>query len=174
MSNMGYSPYGQLKALGELYTRILNGLVVKFWNVYGVEHDLEKSHVVTDFILKARQNKLIDMMTDGTEQRQFLYAQDCSECLLTLSKQYHDVPRDQELHITNFKWQSVLDVAHIIATLYPGTQVKPAKSVDEVQKDNCKSQPLDFSPDLPPGLLSNLPSNLLSNLLKRSFNSMMS
>ena len=37
MSNMSYSPYGVLKRVGELYTQTLNGLTVKFWNVYGVE-----------------------------------------------------------------------------------------------------------------------------------------
>ena len=35
MSNMSYSPYGVLKRVGELYTRSLKGLTVKFWNVYG-------------------------------------------------------------------------------------------------------------------------------------------
>ena len=33
MSNMSYSPYGVLKNVGELYTKSLNGLLVKFWNV---------------------------------------------------------------------------------------------------------------------------------------------
>ena len=37
MSNMSYSPYGTLKRLGELYTESLGGLVVKFWNVYGID-----------------------------------------------------------------------------------------------------------------------------------------
>ena len=135
MSNMGYSPYGQLKALGELYTRQLNGLVVKFWNVYGVEHDLEKSHVITDFLLKARKEKHIDMLTDGKEQRQFLFADDCSECLLSLSQYYTSVPRNEELHITNFKWHTILDVANVIAQIYPGTIIQPAACVDEVQLD---------------------------------------
>ena len=36
MSNMSYSPYGVLKNVGELYTKSLNGLIVKFWNVYGI------------------------------------------------------------------------------------------------------------------------------------------
>jgi nucleoside-diphosphate-sugar epimerase len=143
MSNMTYSPYGQLKALGELYTQALKGLTVKFWNVYGVEHEMDKSHVITDFILKAKQSKMIDMMTDGTELRQFLYADDCSECLLKLAEQYHHVPRDQELHITNFEWQSILDVANIIANLYPGTQIKPAKSADDVQRDK-RNEPNPF------------------------------
>jgi nucleoside-diphosphate-sugar epimerase len=36
MAEMGYSSYGMLKALGEKITRDLGGLVVKFWNVYGL------------------------------------------------------------------------------------------------------------------------------------------
>lgn len=135
MSNMGYSPYGQLKALGELYTKILGGLIVKFWNVYGVEKDLEKSHVVTDFLLKAKNNKVIDMMTDGSEMRQFLYADDCSECILKLSKEYKNISRDKDLHITNFKWHYIKEVAEIVSKLYPGTAITIGPSTDEVQKD---------------------------------------
>jgi nucleoside-diphosphate-sugar epimerase len=52
MSNMSYSPYGVLKNVGELYTKSLKGLIVKFWNVYGIERDHEKSHAITDFIRK--------------------------------------------------------------------------------------------------------------------------
>ncbi|HAB99795.1 MAG TPA: NAD-dependent epimerase/dehydratase [Parachlamydiales bacterium] len=135
MSNMGYSPYGQLKALGELYTKILGGLIVKFWNVYGIEKDLEKSHVITDFLLKARNNKNIDMMTDGNEMRQFLYADDCSECIIKLAKEYNNISREKELHITNFKWNYIKEVAEVIAKLYPGTNISPGPSADEVQKD---------------------------------------
>ena len=47
MSNMSYSPYGAMKRVGELYTKSLGGLIVKFWNVYGIEKDIEKSHVIT-------------------------------------------------------------------------------------------------------------------------------
>ena len=52
MSSMSYSPYGVLKRVGELYTKSLQGLIVKFWNVYGIERDMEKAHVITDFIQK--------------------------------------------------------------------------------------------------------------------------
>ena len=52
MSNMSYSPYGVMKRVGEMYTSTLGGLTVKFWNVYGIEKDHEKSHVITDFIRK--------------------------------------------------------------------------------------------------------------------------
>ena len=76
MSNMSYSPYGVMKRVGELYTKSLNGLIVKFWNVYGIEKDMEKAHVITDFIKKGFETGTIDMMTDGTEEREFLYAED--------------------------------------------------------------------------------------------------
>jgi len=134
MSNMSFSTYGVLKALGEYYTRSLNGITVKFWNVYGIEQDLAKAHVITDFVLKARDHQCIDMMTDGTEERQFLYADDCSECLFLLSQFYETLNRNQALHITSFEWVKILDVAGIIAELFPGTVVNPANSMDDVQK----------------------------------------
>src|ERR1700722_17103723 len=97
MSNMSFSNYGLLKAVGERYTAMLGGLTVKFWNVYGFENDPEKTHVVTDFIDMAHGSKQISMRTTGVEQRQFLYSEDCAEALLALAHRYADVPRDAEL-----------------------------------------------------------------------------
>ena len=87
MSNMTHSTYGVLKAIGERYTAILDGITVKFWNVYGYESDLEKAHVITDFINRAKLSGVIEMMTDGKERRQFLHVDDCSDCLYKLSDQ---------------------------------------------------------------------------------------
>jgi len=140
MASMSYSSYGLTKSLAEKITQTLGGVVVKFWNVYGIEHDPEKTHVVTDFINKARRNKLIDMRTDGTESRQMLHADDCSRALYILSQRYQDLPRDKEYHITNFQWNTMLEVAQIIAEHFPGTQVQPAASKDMVQKD-AKNEP---------------------------------
>lgn len=140
MSNMSYSPYGVTKALGEYYTRSLNGVIIKFWNVYGIEKDLDKSHVITDFILKAKNSKLIDMMTDGQEERQMLYSRDCCECLEKLMHEYNNISRDKELHITNFEWFKIIDIAKIIADFYPGTAVKPSIEKDSVQL-NKRNEP---------------------------------
>lgn len=140
MANMSFSGYGRLKAVGESYTNALAGLVVKFWNVYGIEHDLNKSHVITDLIIKAKNTKTINLLTDGTEERQFLYADDCCECLLEIVKRYKDIPRYKELHVTNFEWSSVLDVAEIIASHYPGSKIIPSTSGDDFQK-NKKNEP---------------------------------
>lgn len=134
MSNMSFSSYGVLKALGEYYAKTLGGLVVKFWNVYGVEHDPAKTHVITDFVKMALEKKEIRMRTDGEEERQFLFARDCSECLLTLAKQYKNVPRDKELHITTFKWLKIIEIANTIAKLVGDVSVIPGTDKDVVQK----------------------------------------
>ena len=135
MANMTHSSYGVLKALGDFYTRTLNGLVVKFWNVYGVEHDPEKFHAITDFIIKAKRQGRIELLTTGEETRQFLHAEDCSEalCLLAQPVLYQSIPRDENLHITTFKWDSILEVARIIGKEF-GAKVVPAAAVDEVQR----------------------------------------
>lgn len=140
MSNMSYSPYGVLKAVGENYTKILNGLVVKFWNVYGLEHDANKSHVVTDFIHSAATTGQINMLTDGQEERQMLHAEDCCECLEILSTNYDNISREEQLHITSFEWSKIIDLANIIAESFPGTIVSPAESKDNVQL-NKRNEP---------------------------------
>ena len=139
MSNMSYSPYGVLKRVGELYTKSLGGLIVKFWNVYGIEKDMDKAHVITDFIRKGFESGDIDMMTDGTEAREFLYAEDCCEALETVMEKYHELTSDDELHITTGVYTTVLEIAEEIKSLFAGIgktiTVTPAQSKDEVQKD---------------------------------------
>lgn len=133
MANMGFSAYGVTKNIGERLAASLNGLTVKFWNVYGPETDPEKFHAITDFILKAKNKKVIDMMTDGQEVRQFLHATDCSKCLYILSQKYNELPRDKEYHITSFQWTSIIDVANIVASNFPETIVVPSRAFDAVQ-----------------------------------------
>ena len=139
MSNMSYSPYGVMKRVGELYTKSLNGLIVKFWNVYGIEHDMEKAHVITDFIKKGFETGKIDMMTDGTEEREFLYAEDCCEALETIMDRYSDFTSNDELHITSGVSTSILEIARQIQLYFGGegkeVEIIPASSKDEVQKD---------------------------------------
>ena len=139
MSNMSYSPYGVMKRVGELYTKSLNGVIVKFWNVYGIEKDMEKAHVITDFIRKGFESGNIDMMTDGTEAREFLYAEDCCEALHKLMGSYDDLSSNDELHITTGNYTTILEIAEIIQRLFSNIEkeivISPAESKDEVQKD---------------------------------------
>ena len=140
MSNMVHSPYGLLKLMGEKMTLSLDGLFVKLWNVYGVERDMEKSHVITDFILKAQTTNIIDMISDGSELRQFLYANDCCDCLLTLSNLYSELSRDEEYHISSFEWNSIMEIAEIVSSKINSSKIIAANSKDLVQKD-MKNEP---------------------------------
>ena len=139
MSNMSYSPYGVMKRVGEMYTKSLGGLIVHFWNVYGIEKDMEKAHVITDFISKGFENGVIEMMTDGKEERQFLYAEDCCKALKIIMKKYDQFKSDDPLHITSFKNSSILEVAEVIQDLFleEGKQVQiiPSNLTDSVQLD---------------------------------------
>ncbi len=115
MSNMDFSPYGTLKRLGEEVTKSLNAIYVKFWNVYGIERDIKKSHVVTDFVLKALKNKHINMLTSGRESREFLYADDCSEGLYIIMRKFNFFSkRKKELHLTTGKRIKIIDIAKTI------------------------------------------------------------
>jgi nucleoside-diphosphate-sugar epimerase len=146
MSNMSHSPYGVLKRVGELYTQTLKGLTVKFWNVYGIEKDHEKAHVITDFIRKGFEEGEFEMMTDGTEERQFLYAEDCCEALETIMESYSDFKPTDPLHVTSFNSHSIKYVAETIQgqfnllgtdvdPKYMDVRIKPGLAKDSVQMD---------------------------------------
>ena len=139
MSNMSCSPYGTLKRVGELYTESLGGLIVKFWNVYGIEKDHDKAHVITDFIRKGFEEGDFEMMTDGEEVRQFLYAEDCCEGLEAVMKNYDEFYANDPLHITNFDYTTIREVAIIIENEFRliGKPIKiiPGLAGDSVQLD---------------------------------------
>ena len=140
MSNMSYSPYGVMKRVGELHTTALKGLTVKFWNVYGIEKDMEKAHVITDFIRKGFEDGQFEMMTDGTEERQFLYAEDCCEALETVMENYTDFKPEDPLHITSFRSETIKEVASIIKGCFAidgnyDIEIKPGLAKDSVQMD---------------------------------------
>jgi nucleoside-diphosphate-sugar epimerase len=140
MSNMSYSPYGVLKNVGELYTKSLNGLIVKFWNVYGIEKDHDKAHVITDFIRKGFETGVIDMLTTGEEERDFLYAEDCCEALETVMNSFNDFTPEDNLHITSFHYTKIKDIASMIAGQFSligkyDIVINPSDENDIVQMD---------------------------------------
>jgi len=125
MAEMPFSTYGNLKKIGERLTHQLEGIVARFWNVYGYEEDEEKSHVITDFIKMAKHQGAITMRTDGTESRQFLYADDACEALFTLAKKYDKINKSKNYSITSYKWNKIYEIAEILDVLsscdiYPG------------------------------------------------------
>ncbi len=117
--------YGVTKRLGEVWTRLLNGVRVRLWNVYGgYEDPTERSHVAADFVHQALSTGRIEMMTTGEEVRQFIHVDDvCRAFHAALSRNLQDV-----YDVTSAEWVSVRDLAQIIADLtgacvVPGTRV---------------------------------------------------
>ena len=140
MSNMDFSPYGTLKRLGEDLTESLNGVYVKFWNVYGIEKDLGKSHVITDFILMGLKNKKINMLTSGNESREFLYADDCSMGLsIIMNKFNYFFKKKNELHLTTSKKIKIIEIAKLIKKILSkrkiNISIKPSDKKDVLQNN---------------------------------------
>lgn len=117
--------YGSTKRLGEVWTRILDGVFVRQWNVYGqVEKENLRSHVVSDFVEQAITKKEIRMLTTGEEKRHFIHYEDVCEAWYKALHENHKGVHD----VTSFEWVRVLDVANIIAkitgaTVIPGTRI---------------------------------------------------
>lgn len=139
MSNMIYSSYGVLKRIGEDMTKSLGGISVRFWNVYGIEENLEKSHVITDFITKALNKKKILMLTNGNEERDFLYADDCCYGLEIVMKKYNIFKNKNIVDLSYGKYTKIIRVAEIIRNLFKkkGIDIKVirGKKNDQLQKN---------------------------------------
>ena len=147
MSNMSYSNYGILKLIGEKISKTTNGLIVKFWNVYGVEKDISKSHVITDFVLMAIKNKKIKMLTDGNEFRDFLYADDCCAGLEIAMKNHAKfVKQKVSIDIASGKETKILNIAKTIQKIFKNKnidikiQAKKSKDLIQVNRRNRVSK----------------------------------
>jgi nucleoside-diphosphate-sugar epimerase len=130
MSNMGYSNYGVLKKIGENYTKVLKGITV------------------TDFILKGLKYKTVKMLTNGKEEREFLYAEDCCRGLEFIMNNFSNIiKKTSTIDLTSRKSSSILKIAKIVQQLLyeKGKNIKftPAKTKDTVQL-NKKNKPNNF------------------------------
>jgi nucleoside-diphosphate-sugar epimerase len=133
MSTMGHSVYGRLKAVGEAYTKSLGGSIIWFWNVFGLETDPNKAHVVTDFIEMAWRDGRILCRTDGTEKRQFVYGKDIARILYDHA--FNDIKSVTPIQLTSGEWISIRDLAQLIAKLFieDDIQIYYSDKVDKVQ-----------------------------------------
>lgn len=133
MSQMLFSTYGLLKLIGERWTETMKfGKYVRFWNVYGIEPDSTKFHVISDFITMARDTGIIRMRTNGEEQRNFLYAEDCAEGLYSIMEHFDDIPEGAPLHLASHQNITILELANLIAREYSASVV-PANKTDSLQ-----------------------------------------
>lgn len=103
--------YGVTKKLGEQWSHIINGSIVRFWNVYGWETPGEKAHIIPDLVVRALQKQPIKLMTNGEEERQFIFMEDTVKNLIKM--------RDmglKEADMTNNQWIKIKDLAKTITT----------------------------------------------------------
>ncbi|MBU3968899.1 NAD(P)-dependent oxidoreductase [Patescibacteria group bacterium] len=120
------TPYGALKRLGEIWTKILpNGYYARQWNAYGtIESENIKSHVICDFIHQAITTGEIKMLSTGEEYRQFTHLEDSFRA-------YHKVLsegiRGDVYNINSGEWTKIIDLANMIAEV-TGAKVKRGKN----------------------------------------------
>ena len=124
MSNMLFSSYGILKKIGENFTASLNNLSVRFWNVYGYEHDKEKSHVITDFVHKAIKYGKIEMLTNGNEERDFLYIEDCCRGLEKIMLNFNNLKKFKVIDLGYGRFSKIYTVAKTIKKLLKNEKKK--------------------------------------------------
>lgn len=147
MSNMNFSTYGVLKRIGEDITKSIGGISVRFWNVYGIEKNLEKSHVITDFILKGLKKKKINMITDGSEKRDFLYAEDCCRGLDIIMNKF-DKLKDKHLIDLNYgSYNKIIDVAETVKKVFKKYNLD-VKVIKGFQADDLQKNKKNLSNDL--------------------------
>lgn len=112
--------YGATKRLGEVWSRELNGVAVRLWNVYGSPETINvKSHVVSDFVNQAITNGEIHMMSTGEEYRQFIHTDD----VVRGFKHALDINHTTSIcDVTSFEWVTIKKMAQIIAD-YTGAKL---------------------------------------------------
>jgi nucleoside-diphosphate-sugar epimerase len=138
MAELPFSTYGLLKLLGEKMAQDIGGLVVRLWNVYGYEPACEKSHVITDFIQMAKTTGVIKTRTTGEESRQLLYVEDCANAFWNLTKEYHQLDKTKNYHITSFEWVKIKEVAEIVKNI-AGCDLILGEKQDQTQMNAMNS-----------------------------------
>ena len=88
------------------------------------------------------------MLTSGSESREFLYADDCSEALSIIMEKFNFfVKKNRELHLTTGKRIKIMNIAKIIQKILLmrniKIKIKPAKNKDDLQ-NNMNNAPNRF------------------------------
>jgi nucleoside-diphosphate-sugar epimerase len=135
MAAYPFSSYGNLKLLGEKYTTALGGVSARFWNVYGLETDPEKFHVITDIVSKVlRGERTIKLMSDGLEARQFLFVEDACAALEQMMLHRRELDREVQ-HVSSCVWLTIRGVAECIKVAFEQRGIKI-----DIEFENAKDE----------------------------------
>jgi nucleoside-diphosphate-sugar epimerase len=134
--------YGVTKRLGEVWTRLLDGVFVRQWNAYGpIEEDSIKSHVISDFVRQAVTTGEIRMLTTGEEKRQFIHIDDiCDAWYQALNQNLKGV-----YDVTSFEWIKIIDIAKMIGSL-TGAKVVPGSVIGSTPLTPIKGKIPNWNP----------------------------
>jgi nucleoside-diphosphate-sugar epimerase len=105
--------YGSQKRIGEVWTKLSEkGIAVRLWNIYGYNEEVsERSHVISDFVFQAVKNEKIEILTDGSEVRQFIHIDDVCEALLAA---FNIKDKSKTYDISTGEWVDLYNIAKII------------------------------------------------------------
>ncbi len=137
MSNMNHNSYGVLKKLGDFYAELCQSIIIRIWNVFNIEEESEKSHVIPDFINYSKKNGVIKMLTDGLEERQFLNIYDFCNAIHILIINF-DKFKNKYVDITTNKWTSIYDIAKIIKDKFKKLYNKNITIIPGIKRILCK------------------------------------
>lgn len=103
-------PYGSVKRVGESWAEEHgNARTVQLWNVYGIEKDGIKSHVVNDWVSTCLRFGTVQPRSNGLESRQFLHTDEAAAAFIDMAEHWDKVP--QYVHLTSGKWTSLRALA---------------------------------------------------------------
>jgi len=129
------TPYSITKLAAENYCKIMqNATVARQWNAYGsIEaYDL-KSHVVSDLVRQALQEKVIKLKTTGEEKRQFVHMEDICDAYMKML-----IAGNGEIYdVSSKNYISILELANKIGKLtnskvIPGNEIGIDPKVKEI------------------------------------------
>lgn len=131
--------YGATKLMAATWALQLGGKVARLWNTYGWEQPDERSHVITDLVLSGLTGR-VRCMTDGQEQRRFLYKSDCVAALLKLFD-----GTIQSAEIAASEWVTIREVGEQIAHL-----LNVEAEFGNLKGSECLIDPVELLPDWEP------------------------
>lgn len=72
-----------------------------------------------NFIYQAITFNHIRIKSNGQEERQFLFIDDCINCLFVLSQKYNHTNRKEILDVTSFAFTRIITIANILKQSIP-------------------------------------------------------
>ena len=83
--------------------------------------------MITDFILKSLKTNKINMLTDGNEERDFLFIDDCCVGLEKIMIKYNKINKNEIIDMSYGKFSKIIKIAQIIKNFFKKYLYKNSK-----------------------------------------------